>query len=211
MDASLEKYLLSHIDPEESILEELDRYTNLNVLRPRMLSGHLQGAILKMLCRLVNPRLAVEIGTYTGYSAICLARGLAPGGHLHTIEINDELEPVITDFLMQAGVTNQVTLHIGDAIEILPSLPGNFDLAYIDGDKRQYPNYYEMIFEKIVPGGYIIADNTLWGGKVYQQGMPDDDYTEGVMKFNDMVRDDSRVEKVILPIRDGLTLIRKKA
>ena len=210
MNLDLEKYILEHIDEEEPVLRELDRFTHLSVLRPRMLSGHLQGALLRMLCRMINPDLVLEIGTFTGYSAISMARGLKPGAHIHTIEINDELESFIRSFFVKAGVENQVTLHIGDALSVMSSLAGGFDLVFMDGDKRQYPDYYEAVFPKLNPGGYILADNILWGGKVSMPNMPDDEYTKGIMDFNDMVKADDRVEKVILPLRDGLTLIRKK-
>lgn len=210
MDLDLEKYLLDHIDPEDEVLRELDRYTHLHVLRSRMLSGHLQGSVLKMLCRMIQPADILEIGTFTGYSAISMARGMDQYGHIHTIEINDELESLIRRFIAKAGLEHQITLHIGNALDIIPSLPGPFDLVFMDGDKRQYPEYYEAVFPKIKPGGYLLADNILWDGKVARPGMPDDTYTKGIMDFNDRVRDDERVEKTILPLRDGLLLIRKK-
>lgn len=210
MDLDLEKYILEHIDKEEDVLHELDRFTHLNVLRARMLSGHLQGALLKMLCRMINPQVVLEIGTFTGYSAISMARGLNSNAHIHTIEVNDELESVIRSFFNKAGVSNQITLYIGDALDVIQKLNLNIDLVFIDGDKRQYPAYYNAVFPQLNQGGYILADNILWGGKVSQPNMPDDEYTKGIMDFNDMVKADERVEKVILPIRDGLTLIRKK-
>ncbi|WP_026473728.1 O-methyltransferase [Alkaliflexus imshenetskii] len=210
MDLDLEKYILEHIDAEEDVLRELDRFTHLNVLRARMLSGHLQGTLLKMLCRMINPQAVLEIGTFTGYSAISMVRGLSSQAHIHTIEVNDELESVIRRFFHKAGVSNQITLHIGDALDVIDKLTMNFDLVFMDGDKRQYPAYYNAVFPRLNQGGYILADNILWGGKVSQPNMPDDEYTKGIMDFNDMVKADARVEKVILPIRDGLTLIRKK-
>lgn len=211
MKIELEKYILDHIDPESAVLHELDRYTHLNVLRPRMISGHLQGSILKMLCQMIEPELVLEIGTYTGYSAISMVNGMHCTGHLHTIEVNDELEPILKSFFAKAEVENQITLHIGKALEVIPTLPNNFDLIFIDGDKREYPKYYEAVFEKLKPGGYIIADNILWAGKVAEPNMPDDAYTKGIMDFNDQVAHDHRVEKVILPLRDGLSIIRKKS
>lgn len=210
MELDLEKYILDHIDDEAPILQELDRYTHLHVLRPRMLSGHMQGSLLKMICRMVQPKDILEIGTYTGYSAISMVRGMEQDGHIHTIEINDELEHLIRSFIKKAGAEHQITLHIGSALDIIPKLPTTFDLVFMDGDKRQYPEYYEAVFPRLNPGGYILADNILWGGKVAQPNMPDDAYTKGIMDFNDLVKKDRRVEKTILPIRDGLLLIRKK-
>jgi caffeoyl-CoA O-methyltransferase len=211
MNLNLEQYILQHIDEEEPILQELDRYTNLHVLKPRMLSGHLQGTILKMLCRMINPQSVLEIGTYTGYSAISICRGLSQDAHIQTIEVNDELRDLILSFFQKADVEKQITLHIGSALEIIPQLKTQFDLVFMDGDKREYPAYYEAVMPKLKHGGYIIADNILWGGKVACDGMPDDEYTKGIMEFNAIVMSDQRVEKVILPIRDGLMLIRKKS
>lgn len=210
MNIDLEKYILEHIDAEDSVLHELDRYTHINVLRPRMLSGHLQGSILKMICRMIQPQLALEIGSFTGYSAISMIKGMPTTAHLHTIEVNDELESTLKSFFAKAEVENQLTLHIGKALEVIPTLPNNFDLIFIDGDKREYPQYYEAVFNKLNPGGFIVADNVLWGGKVTEPNMPDDAYTKGIMDFNQLVAQDKRVEKIILPLRDGLTLIRKK-
>ena len=209
MDIDLEQYILNHIDEEDELLRELERYTHLHVLRPRMLSGHIQGSLLKMLCQMIQPEKIVELGTFTGYSAICMAKGTAPETHIHTIELNDELEAIIRKFICKAGLEKRITLHIGNALDIIPKIEGPFDLVFIDGDKRQYPQYYEAVFPRLKPGGYIIADNILWGGKVAMPGMPDDAYTKGIMDFNNIVRNDARVEKTILPIRDGLSLIKK--
>jgi predicted O-methyltransferase YrrM len=209
MDIDLEQYILNHIDEEDELLCELERYTHLHVLRPRMLSGHIQGSLLKMLCQMIQPEKIVELGTFTGYSAICMAKGTAPETHIHTIELNDELEAIIRKFICKAGLEKRITLHIGNALDIIPKIEGPFDLVFIDGDKRQYPQYYEAVFPRLKPGGYIIADNILWGGKVAMPGMPDDAYTKGIMDFNNIVRNDTRVEKTILPIRDGLSIIKK--
>lgn len=209
MDIDLEQYILNHIDEEDELLRELERYTHLHVLRPRMLSGHIQGSLLKMLCQMIQPEKIVELGTFTGYSAICMAKGTAPETHIHTIELNDELEAIIRKFICKAGLEKRITLHIGNALDIIPKIEGPFDLVFIDGDKRQYPQYYEAVFPRLKPGGYIIADNILWGGKVAMPGMPDDAYTKGIMDFNNIVRNDARVEKTILPIRDGLSIIKK--
>ncbi|MCL2074550.1 MAG: O-methyltransferase [Marinilabiliaceae bacterium] len=207
----MEQYILNHIDAQLSVLKELERYTNLNVLRPRMLSGHLLGNILTMLCKMINPISILEIGTFTGYSTICMAQGMKSNGHIHTIEINDELENVILTFLDKANITNQVTLHIGNAIDIIPKIDLFFDLIYIDGDKREYPKYLELALQKVTNNGFILADNTLWDGKVAKLNMPDDAYTKGIMDFNEMVKLNTNLEKVIIPIRDGLTIIRKKS
>ncbi|HSH50358.1 MAG TPA: O-methyltransferase, partial [Bacteroidales bacterium] len=207
---NIEQYIIDHSDPEDPLLAALNRETNLKVLRPRMLSGHLQGKILEMISKMVRPKKILEIGTYTGYSAICLAKGLPGNGILHTIEINDELEHFIRKYFQKAGLENKVKLHIGNALEIIPNLNQTFDLVFIDGDKRQYSTYYQTIFDYVKPGGFILADNVLWSGKVIELESPDDDYTRGIFKFNDLITKDDRIEKVILPLRDGLTLIRKK-
>jgi caffeoyl-CoA O-methyltransferase len=203
-------YILGHISPEDDVLKELNRQTHVKILRPRMLSGHLQGQFLYLLCKMLNPKRILEIGTYTGYSAICMARGLALGGHIDTIEINDELKPFTQQFVDKAGLGDAISLHIGSALDIVPGLDAGFDLAFVDGDKREYPLYYPLVLEKLRPGGFMLADNVLWDGKVTQPLMPNDDYTKGILDFNRMVADDDRVEKVILPIRDGITIIRKK-
>ncbi len=160
---------------------------------------------------MIQPEKICELGTFTGYSAICMAKGTAPETHIHTIELNDELEAIIRKFICKAGLEKRITLHIGNALDIIPKIEGPFDLVFIDGDKRQYPQYYEAVFPRLKPGGYIIADNILWGGKVAMPGMPDDAYTKGIMDFNNIVRNDARVEKTILPIRDGLSIIKKKS
>jgi len=205
----LEKYILAHISPEEDYLKELDRETNLNTLRPRMLSGHLQGKILSMISSMVSPEAILEIGTFTGYSAICLAKGLKPGGIIHTIELNDELEHISKKYFEKSGLGKSIVQHIGDAVEIIPELDCMFNLVFIDGNKREYPKYYELVFGKVPVGGYILADNTLWNDKVLDDPDPHDGQTIGILAFNEMVGNDKRIEKVILPIRDGMTIIRK--
>ncbi len=209
LDKELEKYILDHTDEEDELLKELDRETNLNVLRPRMLSGHLQGKILEMLSKMVKPTSILEIGTYTGYSAICLAKGLQKGGQLHTIEINDELEEMSSRYFARAGLSCVIKQHTGDAREIIPKIKSNFDLVFIDGDKRDYLEYYNLIIEKLNPGAFIIADNILWSGKVVEKVIEKDEQTIGLIKFNKKVKEDARVNKVILPFRDGLMLIQK--
>ena len=210
IDPKVEKYI-QNITPEtRTVLQELYRETHVKLLRPRMLSGPLQGQLLSMFSKMIHPKKILEIGTFTGYSAICLAEGLADKGELHTIEINDELEDFIRKYIQKAGLKEKITLHIGDALELLVELPNDFDLAFIDGDKRQYLSYYETIIEKMRPGGIILADNVLWDGKVVELERPDDEYTAGIMEFNEYIRQDKRVEKTILPLRDGLMILRKK-
>jgi len=210
MEKDLDKYIRDHSSPEDKVLEELYRQTHLYVINPNMASGHIQGKFLEMLSYMIQPECILEIGTYTGYSAICLARGLRSGGQLHTIEVNDELNEMSTHYFALAGVADRVTLHTGRAQEVVPSLKCNFDFVFIDGDKREYCEYYTLVFEKVRKGGFIIADNVLWGGKIEGEDALKDPQTKGVVLFNEMVRKDHRVEKIVLPLRDGLMLIRKK-
>lgn len=210
MEKELDKYIREHSTPEDKVLEELYRQTHLYVVNPNMASGHIQGKFLEMLSFMIHPSRILEIGTYTGYSAICLARGLKSGGQLHTIEINDELNEMSTHYFALAGVADRVTLHTGRAQEVIPEMKYIFDLVFIDGDKREYCEYYDLVFEKVRKGGFIIADNVLWGGKVEGGEALKDPQTKGVVMFNEMVRNDPRVEKIVLPLRDGLMIIRKK-
>lgn len=207
---TLDEYILEHIDPESDYLKALYRATHVKLLRPRMASGHLQGRMLKMFVEMIRPQNILEIGTYSGYSALCLAEGLGEGGMLHTFEINDEQEDFTRPWLEGSPWADKITFHIGDALELVPRMGLQFDLAFVDGDKRRYIDYYEMVLEHLNPGGYIIADNTLWDGHVLET---DTHYTDrqtlGIKAFNDLVAKDKRVEKVILPLRDGLTIIRK--
>jgi predicted O-methyltransferase YrrM len=209
-NSNIEEYILDHSDQEDPILAELYRETNLKVLNPRMLSGHLQGKVLEMISKMIHPEKILEIGTYTGYSAICLAKGLTESGILHTIEINDELEDFISKYLHKSGLENKVKLHFGDARKIIPEINEQFDLVFIDADKREYLEYYNIILEHIKPEGFILVDNVLWSGKVIEQELPEDLHTKGISEFNEFIKNDNRIEKVILPLRDGLTLIRKK-
>jgi Predicted O-methyltransferase len=207
----LDQYILDHIDTEEDVLWELNRQTNLKVLRPRMVSGHLQGKLLKMICRMINPLKILEIGTFTGYSAISMATGLMrEGASIDTFEVNDELQPFIEGFISKAGYRNVINLYLGSALDIVPTLNRSYDLIFIDGDKREYPAYFHLAMKYLNEGGYILADNILWDGKVVDDVPPGDLYTRGILEFNRLVKDDNRLEKVILPIRDGLFLIRKK-
>lgn len=210
MEKELDKYIREHSTPEDKVLEELYRQTHLYVVNPNMASGHIQGKFLEMLAHMIHPSSVLEIGTYTGYSAICLARGLKSGGQVHTIEVNDELNEMSTHYFALAGVADRVTLHTGRAQDVIPSLKNTFDLVFIDGDKREYTEYYNLVFEKVRKGGFIIADNVLWGGKIEEEEALRDSQTRGVVMFNEMVRKDHRVEKIVLPLRDGLMIIRKK-
>ena len=208
---SLDEYILSHIDAESDYLHALYRDTHLRLLYPRMASGHLQGRLLKMLVQMIRPRLVLELGTYSGYSALCLAEGLPADGKLYTFEVNDEQEDFTRPWLENSPWASRIDFRIGDALTEVPRLGLTFDLAYIDADKRRYVEYYEMVMQYLAPGGYIIADNTLWDGHVLEEHpRPSDLQTLGIQRFNDRVAQDERVEKVILPLRDGLTLIRKK-
>ena len=209
-DEAIESYILSRIDQESELLKHLNRDAHVNLLKPRMLSGHLQGRMLKMFCRMMNPKYILEIGTYTAYATLCLAEGADNDAEIHTIEVNDELEDFILKHLHKSKLKDKIHLHIGDAMEIIPQIDRTFDLVYIDANKRHYIEYYNLIFDKVRPGGLIIADNTLWDGHVLETPKPSDKQTIGIQQFNDMIAKDDRVEKVILPIRDGLTLIWKK-
>lgn len=209
MTEELEDYILSHIDKEGEYLHKLDRETHLFHLRPRMCSGHLQGRLLKMIVRMIRPKNILELGTFTGYSALSMAEGMDGGGELHTVEIDDELEDFIREHLEKSPYADRIHLHIGDALEIVSQLGLTFDLVFIDADKRRYDDYYNMVFDHVAHGGFILADNTLWDGKVVDYGKKLDAQTAGILRFNDLVAADPRVEKVILPLRDGLTIIRK--
>ncbi len=206
----IDKYILNHIDPEDKILHELDRDTHLNVIGARMISGHLQGQVLTMLSKMIRPKTILEFGTFTGYSAICLAKGLQENGKLYTIEIDDELETRAKMYFEKAGFQDKIVQLIGPALEIIPTLNETFDLVFIDAHKPEYPDYYNAIFDKVKAGGFIIADNTLWSGKVLETPAEDDYYTKGILEFNKIIKNDNRVEKVILTLRDGMTVIRKK-
>ena len=207
----LSKYIIDHISPEENYLHELDRETNLKVIGSRMLSGHLQGQILSMISAMIKPRCILEIGTFTGYSALCLAKGLAEGGQLHTIDIDDELEGMAKKYFLKAGMGERIIQHIGDARQIIPTINQSFDLVFIDADKREYCDYYNLVFDKIPVGGFLLADNILWSGKVVDSDSVDEAQTCGIIEFNDLVQNDPRVKNVILPVRDGIMLVQKVA
>lgn len=210
MTAAIDDYIRSHTDEEGELLSALTRDANVNLLRPRMLSGHLQGRLLKMFCRMVRPQCVLEIGTYTGYATLCMAEALEEEAEIHTVEINDEMEDFIRKYLERSPYRDRIRLHIGDVMEVVPTLGRMFDVVYIDADKRMYSRYYDLVFDYVPSGGIILADNTLWDGKVVADPLPADAQTCGILEFNDKVKADTRVEKVMLPLRDGLTIIRKK-
>ncbi len=205
-----ENYILSHIDPEGDYLHRLWRATNIHLLAGRMASGHLQGRLLRMLVRMIRPERILEVGTFSGYSAICMAEALDPGGKVYTFEIDDELEDFTRPWIEGSPVADRIVFAIGDAITQAPRLGIVFDLVFIDGDKRTYLPAYEMALSVLRPEGFILADNTLWDGHVLAPPRPADRQTQAILQFNDFVAADQRVERVILPLRDGLTLIRKR-
>jgi caffeoyl-CoA O-methyltransferase len=207
----LDQYILGHISPEDDYLRELDRETHLKVLRSRMLSGHLQGQILSMISCMVKPTFILEIGTFTGYSALCLAKGLTEGGQLHTIEIDDELESIVQKYFLKSGMSGRIIQHIGDARQIIPAIGKQFDLVFIDADKREYCDYYQLVFDHIPVGGFLVADNILWNGKVVDPEAVEEEQTRGILDFNDRIQSDPRVRNVILPVRDGIMLVQKIA
>jgi caffeoyl-CoA O-methyltransferase len=204
---SLEDYVIEHSAQEPALLQELARETHLKVLQPRMLSGAYQGRLLSMLSKLIAPKQVLEIGTFTGYSALCLAEGLHVNGHINTIDIDEELSDMQQKYFKAAGVANQITQHLGNASELIPNIEGEFDLVFIDADKEQYPLYFDLIVDRVSSGGLIIADNVLWSGKVLEEA--NDEATKALKVFNKKVADDARVETLLLPVRDGLTLLRK--
>jgi predicted O-methyltransferase YrrM len=209
-DSQLDSYILSHIEAEPDYLYRLYRESNIRLIHGHMVSGHLQGRLLKMLCHMIRPRRVLEIGTFTGYSALCMASALEEGGRLVTYEINDEMEDFTRPWIEGSPEADKITFIIGDAIKEAPRLGVTFDMAFMDGDKRTYCACYDMLMGVVRPGGFIIADNTLWDGHVVEEHVKESDQqTQGIMHFNDLVAADRRVEKVILPLRDGLTIIRK--
>ena len=207
---TLDTYILAHIEPEPDYLYRLWRATNIYMLHGRMASGHLQGRLLKMLVQMIRPRRILEVGTFSGYSALCMAEGLEEGGKVYTFEINDEQEDFTRPWIEGSPMADKVEFIIGDAIKEAPKLGLEFDMAFIDGDKRTYVETYEMVLKILRPGGFILADNTLWDGHVTDPAYDRDHQTQGIRRFNDHIAQDNRVEQVILPLRDGLTLIRKK-
>jgi predicted O-methyltransferase YrrM len=205
---AIEEYLEQHTTPMDEVLHELYRETHLHAMNPRMASGPVQGRFLQLLCQLMQPKKVLEIGTFTGFATICMARGMASDGLLTTIEANEEYEGIIRKYLAKAAVADRVRLIIGDAKEVIPTLEGGFDLVFIDADKISYPSYYDLMIEKLNPGGVVLADNVLWEGKVLNVGTKERD-TKAIQAFNDKVQNDPRVENVLLPLRDGLMMVRK--
>ncbi|MFD2516565.1 O-methyltransferase [Salinimicrobium flavum] len=206
----IDDYVVTHSAKEPELLQKLNRETNQKVLQPRMLSGHYQGRILSMLSKLVNPKNILEIGTYTGYSALCLAEGMKSDGILHTIDVNEELVDLQKKYFDASPYKNMIKQHLGDATEIIPGLKEKFDLIFIDADKPNYPKYFELIIDKLNPGGIIISDNVLWSGKVVEPLEEDDESTKALVEYNRLLAVDDRLETVMLPVRDGLTISRRK-
>lgn len=206
----LEKYAVNHTTPELPVLAKLSRATHLRTHQPQMLSGHLQGTFLQMISHMIQPETILEIGTFTGYSAICLVQGLQPGGKLYTIDINPEMEDFARPYFEEAGLKDKIVMLTGNASDIIDNLDGPFDLVFIDADKENYINYFELAFPKVKTGGYILADNTLWYGRVIEPGSETDRETAGIVKFNTYVQQHAGVENMLLPLRDGITIARKK-
>ncbi len=210
IDSKLDDYVCLYTSDEPQLLYELNRETHLKVLQPRMLSGHFQGRLLSMISKLISPEYVLEIGTYTAYSTLCLLEGLKENGKITTIDINEELEDIVRKYIDKANAVEKIDYRIGDALEIIPSLNETFDLVFIDADKSNYINYYNLVFDKVKSGGFILTDNVLWSGKVIQELKSDDLDTKIILQFNEMVKNDDRVDTILLPIRDGLMLTRKK-
>ena len=210
LSEELENYAAQHTEDEPLLLQELNKRTHLNVLQPRMISGHFQGRFLSLLSKMVQPRTILEIGTYTGYATLCLAEGLHPDGVLHTIDIKEELTDLQREFFDRSGYGSQIVQHLGKAADIIPSLNTTFDLVFIDADKQNYAHYFDLVIEKMTRGGIILSDNVLWSGKVVGEVKHNDKHTQALMAYNQKIKDDPRVETVLLPIRDGITLSRVK-
>jgi len=210
LSEELENYAAQHTEDEPLLLQELNKRTHLNVLQPRMISGHFQGRFLSLLSKMVQPRTILEIGTYTGYATLCLAEGLYPEGVLHTIDIKEELTDLQREFFDRSGYGSQIVQHLGKAADIIPSLDTTFDLVFIDADKQNYAHYFDLVIEKMNRGGIILSDNVLWSGKVVEEVKHNDKHTQALMAYNQKIKDDPRVETVLLPIRDGITLSRVK-
>lgn len=207
-ERKLEKYIIEHSSPEDPILADLYRQTHIRFVNPNMASGFLQGKFLEIVTRMINPQIILEIGTFTGYSTICMAKGLSEKGKILTVEINDELKDFTHSYFLKAGVEEKIEMLTGNAIKIIPSLMEMFDMVFIDGDKREYCEYFKLIKPKVRKGGFILADNVLWGDKILESGTRDQQ-TRGILDFNEMLMHETDIEHVILPLRDGVTLIRK--
>lgn len=209
LSSEIENYSLSHTSEENDLLKDLNRQTHVQVLQPRMLSGHLQGRILSMFSCMIRPSRVLEIGTYTGYSALCIAEGISENGKIITIDSNKELEPFTRTYFSKSKFNDQIEFIVGNALSVIPQLEEIWDLVFIDADKENYLNYYESVLKNVRKGGFIIADNVLWSGKVTQEISPNDNETSGIVEFNKKVNKDSRVENVLVPVRDGLMVLRK--
>jgi|ERR1035437_2201862 predicted O-methyltransferase YrrM len=209
LSPELNTFVESHTRPESDVLKRLNRETYAKMIMPRMLSGHLQGQVLRMLSMMIKPKRILEIGTFTGYSAICLSDGLTEGGLMHTIDINEEYSEIVNRYFKEAGVENKIKRHIGNALDIIPSIKESFDLVFIDADKENYSNYFDLVFDKVPKGGYILADNVLWSGKVLENQKDMDTDTKAIVAYCDKIQKDERVENVLFPIRDGIMVARK--
>jgi predicted O-methyltransferase YrrM len=205
----LDKYVVDHTEIEPKELARLNRKTWIEILNPRMIAGHFQGRVLSMLSHMIKPTQVLEIGTFTGYSAICWGEGLTENGEIHTIDINEELQDLASEFVTKSGLEEKVHFHIGNAIDIIPTIKNEWDIVFLDADKSNYTNYYNLVFENVKKGGYIIADNVLWNGKVIDKSAFSEIDTQAILAFNEMVQKDERVQNVLFPIRDGLMVIRK--
>jgi len=207
----IDDYVVAHSEDEPELLQQLTRETYQKILQPRMLSGHYQGRVLSMISKLVNPKCILEIGTYTGYSALCLAEGMQPNGELHTIDINEELVDFQRTYFNKSGYGKQIHQHLGNALEVIPNLNKTFDLVFIDADKENYTNYFHLIIERLNTGGIILSDNVLWSGKILDKTFKKEDTsTPALIEYNTLLKTDNRIDTVMLPIRDGLTISRKK-
>jgi len=209
VDPNIEKYVLDHTSPEEPLLAELNRKTHVRTVHPQMLAGHLQGKILEFISQMIRPQNVLEIGTFTGYSSICLAKGLQPGGKLITMEKDEEILPFAREYIQKSDVGDRIQLVAGNAKEFIPGPMNYYDLVYLDAEKDEYLDYYELVMPKVKTGGFILADNVLWGGKVLELNNKTDHFTSGIVAFNRKIKEDDRVEQLILPVRDGIMLIRK--
>jgi predicted O-methyltransferase YrrM len=207
---TIDDYINGHIDEEGELLASLSRDAHVKLLYPRMIAGHLQGRLLKMICRMFRPKRILEIGTYTGYATLCMAEGIDNEGLIYTVEINDEMQPFTIPYIEKSPYKDKILLFWGDIMELYPAFNEDFDMVYIDADKRDYCAYYDLVFPRLKPGGLILADNTLWSGKVIESIVRGDKQTQGIIEFNKKIKEDKRVEKVIIPLRDGLTMIWKK-
>jgi len=209
LDEEIENYALNHTSQENDLLKELNRQTHIQILQPRMLSGHLQGKVLSMFSNMINPKRVLEIGTYTGYSALSIAEGLPVDGKIITIDLNQELEPFTRSYFEKSDYNSKIKYLVGNALEVIPTLNETWDLVFIDADKENYSTYFDLVINQVRKGGFIIVDNVLWSGKVLHEVASNDMETKGIIAFNSKVHEDYRVENLLLPVRDGLMILRK--